>query len=216
MPALKLVIGNRNYSSWSLRAWLAAKHSGLAFEEVFIPLDQPDSKEKLAQHSPSNLVPVLDIDGTIVWDSLAIIEALHELAPSPGLWPTDRTARAIARSVSAEMHSGFYRLRRDMPMDLRSTHPDHPHTEGALNDAKRVQALWADCRTRFGGDGPFLFGTWSAADMMYAPVVGRLKTFGVPISDDIAAYMDAVWTQPDMAAWVAAARDEPYVIDVLG
>lgn len=216
MPALKLVIGNRNYSSWSLRAWLAAKHSGLAFEEVFIPLDQPDSKEKLAQHSPSNLVPVLDIDGTIVWDSLAIIEALHELAPSPGLWPTDRTVRAIARSVSAEMHSGFYRLRRDMPMDLRSTHADHPHTEGALNDASRVQALWADCRTRFGGDGPFLFGVWSAADMMYAPVVGRLKTFGVPVSDDIAAYMDAVWTQPDMAAWVAAARDEPYVIDVLG
>ncbi len=216
MPRLKLVIGNRNYSSWSLRAWLAAAHSGLDFEEVFIPLDQPDSKEKLAQHSPSNLVPVLDMDGTIIWDSIAIIEALHELSPAPGLWPEDRTARAVARSVSAEMHSGFYRLRRDMPMDLRSTHPDHPHTEGALKDAERVQDLWADCRARFGGDGPFLFGAWSAADMMYAPVVGRLKTFGVPVSDVAAAYMDAVWTQSDMAAWVAAARDEPFVIDVLG
>ncbi len=215
-PALKLVIGNRNYSSWSLRAWLAVAASGLACEEVFIPLDQSDSKAKLREYSPSGLVPVLLVDGTVVWDSLAIVETVHDLLPDPGLWPADPTARAVARSVAAEMHSGFYRLRRDMPMDLRSTHPDHPHSEGALNDAKRIDALWSDCRARFGEDGPFLFGGWSAADMMYAPVVGRFKTFGVAMSDTAKAYMDAVWAQPDMAAWVAAARDEPYTIDVLG
>jgi len=211
-PELQLVIGNRNYSSWSLRGWLAMRHSKLPFEEIFIPLNRPETADALAQYSPSLLVPVLKIGGTLVWDSLAIIEALNELAPGAGLWPVDSMARAIARSVSAEMHAGFHRLRRDMPMDLRAHRPGEQHTDGALKDADRIQALWADCRTRFAAGGPFLFGAWSTADIMYAPVVGRFRTYGVPLGNEAQTYMDAVWSQPDVAAWVGAARDEPYTI----
>jgi glutathione S-transferase len=212
---LQLVIGNRNYSSWSLRGWLAMRHTKLPFEEIFIPLNLPETKQQLATHSPSLLVPVLKIDGTLVWDSLAIIEALNELAPEAGLWPDDRMARAIARSVAAEMHAGFFRLRRDMPMDLRARHPGLQHTEGALKDAERIVALWTDCRNRYGDGGPFLFGAWSAADIMYAPVAGRFRTYGVPVDAATQRYMDAVWTQPDMAEWVALSEREPYEIKVL-
>lgn len=216
---LTLVIGNRNYSSWSLRAALAARHSRLPIEEILIPLDRPDTRAELAKLSPSGLVPVLKIGNgetaTIVWDSLAIIEALNDLAPAAGLWPTDIRARAVARSVSAEMHAGFFRLRRDMPMDLRADHAGKRHTEGALADAGRIQALWRDCRQRFGAGGPYLFGTWSAADMMYAPVVGRFRSYAAPLDADAAAYVEAVWAQSDMAAWCAAATAEPYAIDVL-
>lgn len=214
---LQLVIGNRNYSSWSLRAALAARHSGLPIEEILVPLDRPDTRAELAKHSPSGLVPVLKIgDANIVWDSLAIIEALNDLAPEAGLWPADIHARAVARSVSAEMHAGFFRLRRDMPMDLRADHAGKRHTEGARADARRIQALWHDCRQRFGSSGPYLFGAWSAADMMYAPVVGRFRSYAVPLDDTAATYVAAVWKQPDMAAWCAAAAEEPYTIDVLG
>lgn len=215
MPkALKLVIGNRNYSSWSMRGWLAARQSGLTFEEVFIPLDRPETKAALKQHSPSGLVPVLVMDDTVIWDSLAIIEALNDLAPSAGIWPADATQRAVARAVTAEMHAGFYRLRRDMPMDLRASHPGTRHTEGALHDAAVICARWQECLRTYGGGGPYLFGAWSAADMMYAPVVGRFRTYGVPVPDNVSAYMDAVWAQLDVAAWVEAAIDEPYVIDI--
>lgn len=213
--ALQLVIGNRNYSSWSLRAWLAMRRSGLSFEEVFIPLDVPESKSLLAKHSPSGLVPVLKVDGTDVWDSLAIIETLNDMAPGAQLWPEDATARAVARAVSAEMHAGFFRLRRDMPMDLRSEYTSVVPGADVNKDIARIVQLWSDCRGRFGEAGPFLFGTWSAADMMYAPVVGRLRTYGVPVNEETLAYMDAVWSQPDMAEWVQAAREEPYFIDVL-
>lgn len=217
---LTLVIGNRNYSSWSLRGALAARHSGLQIEEILVPLDRPETRAELVRHSPSGLVPVLKIgDGetaTIVWDSLAIIETLNDLAPGAGLWPADLTARAVARSVSAEMHAGFFRLRRDMPMDLRASHAGKRHTEGALADAGRIQALWRDCRQRFGNGGPYLFGAWSAADMMYAPVVGRFRSYAVPLDDVAAAYVAAVWEQPDMAAWCTAAAEEPFTINVLG
>lgn len=209
---LELIIGNRNYSSWSLRGWLAMRHTKLAFEEIFIPLSQPQSSEMLAQHSPSRLVPALKIDGNVVWDSLAIIETLNELAPDAGMWPAGMLARAIARSVSAEIHAGFFRLRRDMPMDLRTLRPGQQHTEGALADAKRIQMLWADCRRQFAGSDPFLFGEWTAADIMYAPVVGRFRTYDVPADAETQAYMDAVWTHPDMAARIAAAEKEPYEI----
>ncbi len=216
MPsALKIVIGNRNYSSWSLRAWLAIEQSGLPYEEIFIPLNRPETAAALKVHSPSLLVPVLNMDGTTVWDSLAIIETLAELAPDAGIWPSDRDARAVARSVCAEMHSGFYRLRRDMPMDLRAARLGEQHTEGAIADAERIIARWADCRARFGAGGPFLFGKWSAADIMYAPVVGRFRTYGVPADEDTETYMNAVWAQPDMAAWVTAAKSEPYVIETV-
>lgn len=212
--SLELVIGNRNYSSWSLRGWLAAKQSGLPFTEIFIPLDLPDSRAKIAENSRSGLVPVLKVDGFEVWDSLAIIETFNDLAPDAGIWPTDFRARARARSVSAEMHSGFYPLRRDMPMDLRSSHPGVGHTEKALANAARIMALWAECRDMFGSGGDFLFGEWSAADMMFAPVVGRFRTFGVPVDAAAQAYMDAVWAHPDMAEWVAAATEEPYTISI--
>ncbi len=215
MPAsVKLVIGNRNYSSWSMRGWLAARQSGLAFEEIFIPLDRPETKEALKAHSPSGLVPVLIVDGTVIWDSLAIIEALNELAPDAGLWPAAYDARAVARSVCAEMHAGFYRLRRDMPMDLRASRVGERHTEGALGDAALVSARWGQCLEAYGTDGPYLFGAWSAADMMFAPVVGRFRTYGVPVPTNVTAYMDAVWAHPDVAAWVAGAIDEPYTIDI--
>jgi glutathione S-transferase len=213
---LEIVIGNRNYSSWSLRGWLAIKHTGLLFTEIFIPLDMPDSKAQIAANSKSGLVPVLKVDGFEVWDSLAIIETLDVLAPDAGLWPDDFDARARARSVSAEMHSGFYPLRRDMPMDLRGSHPGVGHTDKALANAARICDLWTDCRDSFGAGGDFLFGKWSAADMMYAPVVGRFRTFGVPVDAKVQKYMDAVWAQPDMAEWVQGAKDEPYTINIFG
>lgn len=213
---LEIVIGNRNYSSWSLRGWLAIKHTGLPFKEIFIPLDLPDSKAQIAANSKSGLVPVLKVDGAEVWDSLAIIETLNDLAPDAGLWPEDFDARARARSVSAEMHSGFYPLRRDMPMDLRGSHPGVGHTDKALANVTRIFELWTDCRDTFGSGGDYLFGKWSAADMMYAPVVGRLRTFGVPVDAKIQKYMDAVWAHPDMAEWVQGAIEEPYTIDIFG
>ena len=212
--SLQLVIGNRNYSSWSLRGWLAMRQTKLPFEEIFIPLNLPETKAQLEKHSPSQLVPVLKIDGAIVWDSLAIIETLNDLAPDAGLWPKDPLARAVARSVACEMHAGFFRLRRDMPMDLRARYPGQRHTEGALKDARRIQSLWADCRARYAEDGPFLFGQWTAADMMYAPVVGRFRTYDVPADAQTIDYMDAVWAQPDMAEWIALSGKEPYEIEI--
>lgn len=210
--SIALVIGNRNYSSWSVRAWLAMKHSDLAFEEIFIPLNLPDSKSAIAKHSPSGLVPVLKVGDNIIWESLAIIETLAEMAPDVSFWPKNFAARAMARSISAQMHAGFFRLRRDMPMDLRSNLSGQNHTEGALGDAAKITTLWTTCRERFGDTGPYLFGDWSAADMMYAPVVGRLRTFDVSTSDICESYMDAVLAHPDMAAWMAGAKAEPYVI----
>lgn len=211
---LEIVIGNRNYSSWSLRGWLAVKHTGLMFTEIFIPLSLPESKAQIAANSKSGLVPVLKVDGHEVWDSLAIIETLNDLAPDAGLWPEDSNARARARSVSAEMHSGFYPLRRDMPMDLRSSHPGVGHTEKALTNAARISELWIDCRENYGSGGDYLFGKWSAADMMYAPVVSRFRTFGVPVDTTVQKYLDAVWAHPDMAEWVQGAIEESYTIDV--
>jgi len=211
--SIALVIGNRNYSSWSVRAWLAIRHSGLAFEEIFIPLSLPNSKAALAKHSPSGLVPVLNIGDNTIWESLAIIETLAEMAPKVKFWPEDFAARGVARSVSAQMHAGFFRLRRDMPMDLRSDLSGQNHTKGALDDGTEITTLWTTCRERFGNAGPYLFGDWSAADMMYAPVAGRFRTYGVPTNDVCEAYMEAVFAHPDMAAWIAAAKAEPYVID---
>jgi len=188
------------------------KHSGLPFEEIFIPLDMPDSKAKIAEHSPSNLVPILKVGDDTVWESLAIIDVLAELAPGVKFWPDDFSARAMARSISAQMHAGFFRLRRDMPMDLRSDLSGREKTEAALGDAAKITALWASCREQFGQTGPYLFGDWSAADMMYAPVVGRFRSFGVATNAACETYMDAVLAHPDMAQWMADAINEPYVL----
>lgn len=209
MTGCVLVIGNKNYSSWSLRAWLALKRTGVAFEEVLVPLMRPETKAAILAHSPSGKVPFLRLGDDQVWDSLAIAEYLAERFPAAGLWPADPSARAVARSVAAEMHAGFMPLRRALPMNLRSHLPGRPRAAEVEADIARIQDIWASCRTRFGATGPFLFGGFTIADAFYAPVVGRFRTYDVPLTDACRAYADAVWQTPDMQDWVAAAALEP-------
>lgn len=206
-----LYIGNRRYSSWSLRPALAAAASGLAVEERVIGLDLPGTAAAIHAVNPAGRVPVLHDGALVVHDSLAICEYLHELAPDAGLWPRERAARARARSIVAEMHSGFAALRRDMPMDLIGRYPGVGHTDEALADARRVQEVWREARGRVAaGDGPFLFGGFGIADAFFAPVVGRFVTYGVEVDAACRAYMDAVWAVPAFAAWrAAAALEEP-------
>lgn len=211
--AATLYIGNRNYSSWSLRGWLLARLSGLTFEEHLIPLYTPESKAQTLAVSPSGMVPALHDDGVVVWDSLAIAETLHEKFPGAGIWPRDAAARAHARSISAEMHSGFADLRRVMSMDIHTSRPARDPGAAVQANIDRICALWTDCRTRFGAGGPFLFGAWSGADCMYAPVVMRFRSNHVPVSDAVRQYMAAVYAQPDVTAWMDAAAKEPWVID---
>ena len=204
---LKLVIGDRNFSSWSLRPWLAMKQSGLSFEEINIRLDSPGTKADIYKHSPSGKVPCL-IDGdTVVWDSLAICEYLAESVPA--LWPEDRKARAEARSISAEMHSGFGALRHSMPMDVRASTPYKERTAEVLSDIERIVSIWEGCRARFAGDGPFLFGRFSIADAMYAPVVWRFLTYAVELPPASQAWVETMRTLPAMQEWRAGALAEP-------
>jgi glutathione S-transferase len=214
---MKLIIGNKNYSSWSLRAWLAAQASGLAFEEIRLPLFIPGSRERILAHSPSGKVPCVNDHGLAVWDSLAICEYLAEKAPH--LWPADPAARAVARSVSAEMHSGFTALRSHMSMNIRKDYAGRGHNPEVEADIARIAALWADCRARFGGAGPYLFGAFSIADAMYAPVCFRFQTYGVRPDGAAGAYLSTMLADPRMQAWEAAARAEAEVIpeyDVYG
>lgn len=212
MGMLTLVIGNKNYSSWSLRPWLALKQTGSEFREIRIPLDTPTTQESLRQYSPSGRVPVL-LDGSLViWESLAICEYLAEQFPAAGLWPTDPLARAIARSVSHEMHSGFRALRQWMPMDCRATLPGQGREPGVQEDIERVTQLWKECRHQFGAGGDFLFGSITIADAMYAPVVSRFLTYGVELDPVCAAYREAIWQWPALQEWVAAAREEVEII----
>ncbi|HYH21551.1 MAG TPA: glutathione S-transferase family protein [Azospirillum sp.] len=213
MSDLMLVLGNKAYSSWSLRPWLALKHTGVPFAEVVIPLRRPDSTARILEHSPTGRVPLLKHGERTVWDSLAICEYLAETFPDATLWPADTDARAVARSVSAEMHSGFVGLRTAMPMDLKGTYPDLGRTPDCTADVARVTALWTDARTRFGAEGPFLFGRFSIADAMFAPVVTRLRTYAVDLDPVSRAYADAVLALPAMREWYAAARNEEWVID---
>lgn len=208
MGNLVLVIGTRSWSSWSLRPWLALKQAGLPFEEVLIRLRRPESREEILLHSPSGKVPVLKDGGLVIWDSLAICEYVAELACAVPLWPENRGARAVARSVCAEMHSGFPALRQHLSMDVTQRLPLPALPPEAEADVARVQALWNDCRGRFGAGGPFLFGRWSIADAMYAPVVTRFHTFGVPLDPVSAAYVDAALALPAMQEWIAAAKRE--------
>lgn len=209
MSRLKLVIANRAYSSWSMRAWLAAMATGEAFDEVFVPLDRPDTRERILKYSPSAKVPCL-IDGEItVWESLAIGEYLAERFPRAGLWPAAAPARAHARAVSSEMHAGFMALRRLMPMNCRVTYAARPITDPEVAaDIARIEAIWRDCRERFGAGGPYLFGAFTIADTMYAPVVTRFATYRVPVNATSAAYCRAIETHPHVAAWIAAAHAE--------
>jgi glutathione S-transferase len=214
MSALTLYIGNKNYSSWSLRAWLALKQVGAPFTEVVIPLDGPGrTTTAILAHSPSGKVPALHHGDVVVWDSLAIVEYLAESFPAAKLWPSDRAARAVARAASAEMHAGFPNLRSQMPMNVRRAPFEAKRSAELDADVARVVALWDDCRRRFGARGPFLFGELSAADAMFAPVATRFRTYGVPLPEGARAYVAAVYALPAMNEWIAAARSETWVND---
>jgi glutathione S-transferase len=200
-----LIIGTKRFSSWSLRPWLAAHVAGLKVTEVDIALRQPETKANILKHSPSGKVPCLIHDGLVVWDSLAICEYLAESFPEAGLWPDDRAARAIARAVSAEMHSGFPALRNACSMDMCAHTPMREIPDDVAAEIRRIGALWDDCRGRFGAGGPFLFGRFSVADAMYAPVVSRFTTYDLPLTENGRAYCAAIWGLPAMQAWKAAA-----------
>ena len=213
MAELSITLGNKNYSSWSLRGWLALKQTGAAFAERVVPLDRPGIREQLLAASPSARVPVLQHGDLTVWDSLAIGEYLAERFPEATLWPAETAARAVARAVTAEMHAGFAALRRDLPMDLRNRYPGRDLAPGTARDIARIVEIWQDCRTRFGAGGDFLFGAFSLADAAYAPVVSRFVTYDVALPEVAAAYRDAVMAWPAMREWAAAAEAEPWVID---
>ncbi len=210
-----LVLGNRNYSSWSLRGWLLVRQAGIAADEVVIPLRTPETADLIRQHSPSGKVPVLVQGDVTVWDSLAIAEYCAELAPTAGIWPADMAARAMARSAAAEMHSGYAALRGAWPMNMKRSAPPLTATPDVAADIARIRALWSDCRARFGAGGPFLFGDWSAADAMFAPVVSRLVSYGAPLDADNAAYCAAVLDHPLMQEWAAMAATETWNIDAV-
>ena len=206
---MKLYVGSKRLSSWSLRPYLALAQTGAPFETIVILLDQPETKGEIAKVNPAGRVPVLHDGDLVVWDSLAICEYAHERFG--GLWPADRAARARARAVSAEMHAGFAALRRDMPMDLVAKKPGVGHTPAALADAARVQAIWREALDRSGG--PFLFGAFSIADAMFAPVTTRFRTYGVALDAQLQAYSDAIAALPAMQAWQRDAASEPQTRD---
>lgn len=208
MAQLTLVIGNKNYSSWSLRPWLAMKHFGLDFDEVRIPLYTPESTEKLRLLSPSGKVPVLIHDTLTVWDSLAICEYLAIAFPTLHWWPENKNAQAVARSISAEMHSGFQNLRQQMPMNCRAKFPGIGMTPEVQKDIDRITTIWRDCRQDFGRNGSMLFGDFTIADAMFAPVVLRFITYDVKLDQDLRTYAGAIVALEAMQEWLKAAESE--------
>jgi glutathione S-transferase len=210
MSDLMLVIGNKNYSSWSLRPWMLLKHLGLEFTEQLLVLDTPTFKEDVAKFGPSGRVPVLKHGDIVVWDSLAICEYITELSGRG--WPTDPKARAYARSVSAEMHSGFVNLRSEWPFNARARNRRPTVTPNLEADVDRIDEIWIDCRRQFGEQhaGPWLFGEYTVADAMYAPVVLRFNTYRAQVSDTARWYMAAVLEDPALQEWVQAAQKEPW------
>ena len=206
--SLTLIIGTKKWSSWSLRPWIALREAKLPFKEIIIHLRQSDTKARILEYSPAGKVPIL-IDGReMVWDSLAILDYLAARFPDAKLWPQDMAGLAYARSISGEMHSGFPDLRRELPMDIGADLPLPELSAGAGADVERVQAIWRDARGRFGAAGPFLFGRFSNADAMYAPVVTRFRTYNVPVDPVCAAYIESVLALPSMTAWYRAADEE--------
>ncbi len=215
---MRLVIANKLYSSWSLRPWLVLRAFDVPFEETVIPLRQPDTKARILAHSPTGKVPVL-IDGlaegggAVVWESLAIISYLSDRFPEKGIWPKGAAALAHAKSISMEMHAGFQTLRQTCPMNLGKRFAAPPITDDLKANLDRIEDMWRTARTRYGnGAGPFLFGAFTAADAMFAPVVTRLDTYSLPVAADTRAYMDAVLGHPAFAEWKAAAFREPWRI----
>ncbi|MFQ4145061.1 glutathione S-transferase family protein [Chlorogloeopsis sp. ULAP02] len=212
MSELTLVIGNKNYSSWSLRPWLAMKHLGLEFQEICIPLYTPESTSKISQYSPSGKVPVLLHGSLKIWDSLAICEYLAEEFPHLYWWPKDKAARAIARSISAEMHSGFQNLRQNMPMNCRAKLLGKGMAIGVQKDINRITNIWQECRQNFGTGGDMLFGKFSVADAMFAPVVLRFVIYDVQLDDIAKNYVKTILALPALQKWVKAAESEQEVI----
>ena len=213
---MKLIIGNRAYSSWSMRGWLAVQASELPVEELVVPLFDEgwDKRREGDEFAPSlGKVPILWDGDIVVWDSLAIIEFCADRTDRARYWPDDEGARAMARSMAAEMHSGFANLRRELPMNVRQTYPSKPLAPAVEAEVVRILNLWAQARAAYGGTGEFLFGRWGAADMMFAPVVTRFVTYGVPVPPFALPYMKAVLTHPHVARWLDLAQVEPWVIE---
>ena len=212
MP-LRLVIANKAYSSWSMRPWLLLAHLNIPFEEIVVPLDLPTTRRALLRHAPTARAPALRDGDIVVWDSLAIIEYIAEKYPKKQVWPAARAARAMARSMSAEMHSGFQALRTECPMNFRRAAAVHALSPQALDDVARIERAWAGARRAHGTRGPFLFGKFSAADAMFAPVVNRLDVYGVKVSKATRAYMATIMALPAWGAWAKDAAAESWHID---
>ena len=218
MTRLALVIGNKNYSSWSMRPWVLLRQAGIPFEEIQLWFSDDGRPHGIAQYSAGGQVPVLMVDGMPVWDSLAICETAAELFPDKRLWPADARARALARSVCAEMHAGFRNLRSAMPMNIRAAHPGKGLSDAVRRDIDRVLAVWSECRGRYGAGGALLFGHFTVADAYYAPVVMRFLTYAVALPPAARDYVEAVRKLPAVAQWMEAAKretafvaaDEPY------
>lgn len=209
---LTLAIGNKAYSSWSLRPWIVLSEFGIPFTEDFIPLDTPEFKARVAAYGAGKTVPILKHGDIVVWESLAIIDYLAELYPDRAIWPRDIAARAFARAIAAEMHAGFGALRKACPMNIRKHYARKDRGADVQQDVKRIEHLWGEARRRFGSDGPFLFGAFSAADAMYAPVVTRLQTYAFAVNDTTRAYMDAVLNTSAFQLWHQAAMAEPFIL----
>jgi len=210
--SLQLIIGNKNYSSWSFRPWIAMKVAGIPFGEEVISLDAADFKARVTRISGTGKVPALADGQAQVWESLAILEYLAEKFPNARLWPADPAARAHARAIAAEMHAGFVPLRRLLPMNMWRPVQKRDLTPEVQSNVRRIEAMWTDCRTRYGASGPFLFGAFGATDAMYAPVVSRFDTYAVEVNAVARAYMDAVMALPAWGEWRAAALQEPWVL----
>ncbi|MBV7256307.1 glutathione S-transferase [Pacificimonas sp. WHA3] len=208
---MRIIMGNKRYSSWSLRGWLAVKQSGQPFDELVVPMMTDEWWEKKADPAlmPSSRVPTLWDGGTAIWESLAIIDWLADRYGQAAYWPVDGAARAFARSIAAEMHAGFTSLRSQCPMDVLASYPGYRLTDDTQKDVSRISGLWAEARREYGTNGPYLFGSFGAADMMFAPVVMRFRTYGVTLNGDAGIYQDTMCSHPWVTEWCAAAADEP-------
>lgn len=213
---MKLIIGNKNYSSWSLRGWLAAKQSGLHFDEIIVPImgEKWDEQRGAEEFQPSSgKVPILWDGDNVVWDSLAILEYLADKVGRDRFWPKEDNARGMARSMVAEMHSSYASLRQEMPMNVRRRVPLRSLSDQTKSEIVRILGLWAEARARHGSAGPFLFGTFGAADIFYAPIVSRFTSYGIAVPGFAQSYMQAIWEHDWMTQWIAASEDEEWVIE---
>ena len=212
MAKLRLVIANKNYSSWSLRPWLAMAMAGIDFDESMVLLDTPGTKKQIGEHSPAGRLPVLHHGKITIWETLAILEYLAETFPAKNLWPKPKSARALARAISSEMHAGFSGLRNACPMNLRRPSKAVKLDEATLRDITRIEEIWRDCRKTYGKGGKFLFGKFCNADAMFAPVVTRFETYSIPVAKDTRTYMDAVMATKAFQSWKAAAFAETWIV----